>query len=116
MGNEITTLPKELFQLKNLEVLVLNNNGVTSIPPDIKKLKKLRVLEIQDNSISKIPDELVTLPKLEILRLSGNSLRDIPDFSRLKSLRNLALRNTGMRPKELDLLRKRLRKGATVNW
>lgn len=114
-GNQLSSLPKELFELENLEVLVVKNNALTSIPPDLKKLKNLRILDLKNNQISSLPDSLSHLKRLERLYLSGNTLSTIPDVSGLKSLENISVRDSGLRPTEIDRLRSQVGRGTAVN-
>ncbi|TFY73091.1 hypothetical protein EWM64_g10921, partial [Hericium alpestre] len=59
--NEIRTLPLELFQLRNLVVLVLRNNALTHIPPQIAELRGLRSLNVALNKLQYLPAEMTTM-------------------------------------------------------
>jgi hypothetical protein len=69
-------IPKELFNLLNLEILRLEQNYLQgSIPSEIGKLKNLRILNLRYNKLSgQIPKELYQLKNLVELELAGNNL------------------------------------------
>ncbi|EKO16979.1 leucine-rich repeat domain-containing protein [Leptospira kirschneri] len=60
-NNQLTTLPKEIGQLKNLRELLLRHNQLTTVPKEIGQLKKLRWLLLDANPI--LPKELKRIQK-----------------------------------------------------
>merc|ERR1719150_440483 len=89
--NQLTTLPGDISNLQNLEVLILSNNALRRLPPGIGQLDKLRVLDLEENKLESIPNEigrlreLQKLPfelalcsKLEIMSIENCNLRKIP--------------------------------------
>ena len=89
--NELNgTIPSELGNLTNLEMLKLSKNQLRgTIPPELGNLTNLRFLDLYENRLSgTIPPELGDLTDLEALALFKNNLRGtIP--SELSSLINL---------------------------
>ena len=89
------SIPPELGNLSNLEVLVLAYNQLSgSIPPELGNLSKLEVLILGGNSLSgPIPPELGNLSKLEVLILGIKPLWDaaLPGFSNLPKFEYLLL-------------------------
>ncbi|MCY6493974.1 COR domain-containing protein [Leptolyngbya sp. GGD] len=77
---QLTTVPDELGQLVNLEVLILSNNQLTSVPAELGQLINLRGLDLSDNQLTTIPDELGQLVNLQLLVLSNNQLTTVPKF------------------------------------
>ena len=82
----LTEIPKEVFELENIQTLRLNNsfinneeykNRISSIPPEISNLKTLEYLQIVDNLISDIPDEILLLKNLKLLDLTNNKLKNL---------------------------------------
>ena len=72
-GNELTgSLPAEIKNLSNLEVLNVSSNKMTGIPAEIGQLKKLRVLNYANNQITGLPMELGNLAQLQVFDISGN--------------------------------------------
>ncbi|KAK5107365.1 hypothetical protein LTR62_001345 [Meristemomyces frigidus] len=57
--NQLTSLPAELFNLRNITVLSLRNNLLSHIPPAIARLDRLQELNIASNNIRYLPWELV---------------------------------------------------------
>ncbi len=83
-------IPPELGSLPQLRVLYLRNNDLTGpIPPELGSLTQLTWLHLRSNDLTgPIPPELGNLPQLEWLFLDGNSLTgSIP--LELSSLPNL---------------------------
>ncbi|KAG8215011.1 hypothetical protein J3R82DRAFT_8417 [Butyriboletus roseoflavus] len=108
MSNIITSLPPELFSVKNLTVLSLRNNRLTFIPPDICRLTNLHELNISNNRLEFLPWQMrdMTIEKLlvhpnrflpEPSQPSSNPdpsrspLRSRRSMMRLHSLRKVAL-------------------------
>ncbi|VDN56858.1 unnamed protein product [Dracunculus medinensis] len=113
-GNQLTSLPIELFSIP-LQVLLLSGNRLESIPREIRQLsaslneldvscnrlkripadfallKYLRVLNLRDNQLTQLPSELSQL-QLRVLDVSENELTELPfDFRFMFSLINLNL-------------------------
>lgn len=110
-NNQLTTLPKELVQLKNLKIIFASNNLFTTLPEVLGECdslemvgfkankiehvpfnalpKKLRWLILTDNCITALPDSLGERPKLQKLALAGNKLTKLP--LTLSKLNNLEL-------------------------
>ncbi|WP_028468731.1 leucine-rich repeat-containing protein kinase family protein [Neptunomonas japonica] len=99
-NNQLTSLPKELTQLKNLKIFFASNNHFETVPevlgqcinlemvgfksnkinhvPENSLPEKLRWLILTDNQISTLPDSLGKRPRLQKLALAGNRLTHLP--------------------------------------
>ncbi len=90
------SIPPELGNLANLEVLYLGLNGLTgTIPPELGNLANLKELGLGGNRlIGVIPPELGRLANLEVLWLARNGLTGTipPELGHLTNLRRLGLR------------------------
>ena len=89
-NNLVGTIPLELENLNNLEILSVWNNQLTgSIPSELGNLSNLRSLYIDNNQLTgSIPSELGNLSNLQILHAHSNQLTgSIP--SELGNLSNL---------------------------
>lgn len=83
-------LPKNFVQLKNIEILIIDNNLFIEIPDVINKLKKIRVFSISNNKVEKLPDVFGSFATIEDLNVSGNYIKNIPIWIiRAKSLQKL---------------------------
>ncbi|EMO89090.1 leucine rich repeat protein [Leptospira noguchii str. 2001034031] len=51
-GNQLTSLPKEIEQLQNLQQLDLSKNRFTTFPKEIEQLQNLKLLRLYSNSFS----------------------------------------------------------------
>ena len=71
-------LPKEIKLLQNLRKLYLRNNQLSDLPSEIGCLHKLYKLDLSWNKLVKLPPDIGNLVNLQVLKLSGNSLTNIP--------------------------------------
>jgi len=91
-ANELTTLPTTIGNLTNLKGLWLNNNQLTTLPLEIWNLKNLERLLLQGNQLTTIPPEIWNLKNLKHLGLNGNQLTTIPpEIGKLTNLKWLDL-------------------------
>ncbi|MBP7710052.1 MAG: leucine-rich repeat domain-containing protein [Rickettsiales bacterium] len=77
-GNELNTIPAEIGNLTALEVLDLFANELNTIPPQIGGLTALRELRLEANQLNTVPPQIENLTALTYLDLSGNQLNTIP--------------------------------------
>ncbi len=90
-SNEIKEIPKGFGTIKNLRILIINDNQLNELGL-ITNLVNLEVLDASNNKINKISAEIANLDKLEQLQLQNNIISKIPvEISRLKSLEMLVL-------------------------
>ena len=89
------TIPSEIGNLSNIQVLDLAQNGLTgTIPKELGNLKELTNLSLSLNSLTgAIPIELAGLNKLTLLNLYNNLLigNIPPDLVKLEKLRQLSV-------------------------
>ncbi|MFN8258172.1 MAG: WG repeat-containing protein [Bacteroidales bacterium] len=108
--NQLTEIPKEIFNCHHLKILIISHNNLKKIPLEINRLKELvfldlsgnallglsadigalknlKYLNLRENFISKLPNEISNLQQLEKLDISNNQLFKLPDG--LASLYNL---------------------------
>ncbi len=109
-NNKLTSLPREIGQLKNLQMLLLGGNKLTSLPPEIGQLKNLQRLGLRDNKLTSLPPEMVQLRKLEKLYLGGNRLDDraVKILAKMKWLEYLTLDHTKLSLKQRRWIKKQL--------
>lgn len=58
-SKELTSLPPEIFELKNLTKLNIYNNQLTSLPPEISEWKNLTELDIYHSQLTSLPPEIL---------------------------------------------------------
>lgn len=94
LKNRIAELPKELFNLRNLESLEICNSDLTEIPEEISLLANLERLDLSYNQLSSVPPKLGKLNNLIELDLSHNNIKKLPpELNQLQNLRLLVLDN-----------------------
>ena len=90
-------LPRGLFRMPNLEVLIIRGIGISRLPEASAEAKSLRVVDFARNRIAEFPESLIKLPRLSALNLSYNRLEGLPrGIGRLKKLRILNLRGNAL--------------------
>lgn len=82
-GTLLDSIPKEVFELKDLTHLILRGNRLTTIPVEIGQLNQLVKLDLANNQLSDLPEELGGLQQLKTLILKGNNI-DEAVIERLK--------------------------------
>jgi Leucine-rich repeat (LRR) protein len=93
---DLTDIPKELKELRNLKVLYLNENEITQIDSELfEGLVSLRELHLFGNKITEIPASISKLSNLQVLELTANPIKQLPEnLFKLTHLKTLALRST----------------------
>jgi len=90
--NQLTTIPKCIKNLSNLEELDLLYNSIKSLPNELSKLTKLKSLDLQQNEIATIPSVIGKLTNLEKLNLDINKIKKFSTtLCQLKNLKYLSL-------------------------
>ena len=84
------SLPFNINQLYHLQRLVLDNKKLRILPSEIGQLKQLQVLELNQNQLTDIT-ALGQLQQLQGLGLSHNQITDISVLGQLKQLDSLYL-------------------------
>ncbi|XP_019621333.1 PREDICTED: leucine-rich repeat and IQ domain-containing protein 4-like [Branchiostoma belcheri] len=85
----LTSIPEEVFDITDLEILVVSNNKLTSIPVAIGRLRKLERLGATGNKLTSLPQAIGSLQKLTHLYINDNELTEVPPG--VCSLSNLEL-------------------------
>jgi Leucine-rich repeat (LRR) protein len=107
-SNGLTTIPNEIYNLINLQTLDLSNNNFITISEKIGNLRNLKVLELNFNKLTTIPAEIGNLINLQILNLYVNDITTIPNkIGNLINLQylNLSYNNLTKIPNEIGNLR-----------
>jgi Leucine-rich repeat (LRR) protein len=86
---KLKSVPPEVFQFKNLEILDLSKNKLTEIPEDIQKLGKLREISVANNYLTTFPIQLGNLTELRKIVAYQNNIALLPNT--IGSLLNLEL-------------------------
>ncbi|MCC6411641.1 MAG: leucine-rich repeat domain-containing protein [Saprospiraceae bacterium] len=107
--NRIGSVPKELFELPEIEELHLGNNKITVLTADVAKATHLRLLDLSNNGLQQLPNDITKLKMLEVLNLSGNPISNLPEaLVKMPNLRVLDLTGTQMDASEVAELKKQL--------
>lgn len=100
--DNLSVIPDNIRDLKNLETLDLSVNQLTSLPEGIGNLSNLQVIYLGDNNIEELPESFVKLTKLREIHfghieftrprgLRGNPLKVIPDLNNCDSLEFISI-------------------------
>ena len=92
VGNSFTEIPEIVFELKQLEVLLISSNQIAIIPESIGQLTNLTELDLGSNQITEIPESVGQLTNLTVLSLFINQIAIIPEsIGQLTNLTELDL-------------------------
>lgn len=115
-GKELERVPREVFNMDELEILDLSPERpaclffrLPKLPAAIGKLRNLRILILDTNELQTLPPQICHLEHLQQLLLSNNFLKNLPDgFNNLRSLEGLHLANNRFTefPEDICLLQK----------
>ncbi|OJJ22408.1 hypothetical protein BKI52_06925 [marine bacterium AO1-C] len=97
----LSTIPREIGQLINLEILKLNNGKPRKLPDTFGKLQKLHTLELNDNDFPVLPEALRPLANnLKKLSLYRNERKmEVPDWiGEFTALEDLTFRDVELYP------------------
>jgi Leucine-rich repeat (LRR) protein len=93
--NDISTIPPEMNQMRDLTRLDLSNNQISILPNNIfSNLSNLQTLILSYNKLQCIQSEAFRgLKSLRVLSLHGNDISQIPDgsFKDLNAISHIAL-------------------------
>ncbi|XP_012600008.1 leucine-rich repeat-containing protein 18 [Microcebus murinus] len=106
----ITTFPKCILRLNDVDELDLSRNLIRKIPESISKFQNLRWLDLHSNYIDKLPESIGQMTGLLLLNVSNNKLTSngLPvELNQLKNLRtiNLGLNHLDSVPTTLGALK-----------
>lgn len=96
-GIVLQEFPKELGNLRTLEVLSIAGCQIKELPESIGYLKKLTVLYAENNLLKQLPHTFKQLDQCKELNLGSNKFQDFPnDIFNLLNLEYLDMRNNDM--------------------
>lgn len=107
-GQQMVSLPSEVFRLKKLKSLFLNDNKFKRLPDSFGQLKALMWLDVSNNKLVEVPVTIGDLQNLSVLNVSNNCLSKIPkQIKQLRNLTSLDLSNNRIvsLPKEISHLK-----------
>ncbi|XP_067424672.1 leucine-rich repeat-containing protein 2 [Emydura macquarii macquarii] len=76
--NQFPTIPICVLRMSSLHWLDISNNKLRDLPQDIDRLDELQTLLLQRNKLTYLPRALLNMPKLSLLVVSGDDLVEIP--------------------------------------
>ncbi|MCH2224953.1 MAG: leucine-rich repeat domain-containing protein [Crocinitomicaceae bacterium] len=83
--NDLDYIPKELLELKFLNILDLGYNNLSSLPEGLLKLSSLKSLNLKYNKFKSIPSVLYSITGLDYLNIQGIKVSK-EDIKQLKKL------------------------------
>jgi Leucine-rich repeat (LRR) protein len=108
----LTEVPSELFRMKNLKELYLNNNFLCSLPSEIAHLPTLEGLYVR--LLKGLDRDLTDLTKSMLFQVPGNQLTSLPPkLGLLTNIKGLYVRHS--RLINLDLTRVTCFRSATTS-
>lgn len=111
VNEALRDLPSKFAQLHYLQQLYLSGNRFENIPVQIFSLKHLKRLDMRANNLQKVSGRISELKRLEYLYLNDNrGLDDLPiyEIKKLKNLKLINIKNTGIPWEKMQLLEKEM--------
>lgn len=104
--NRLRTLPKEIGTLTNLKKLILERNKLEQLPAEIGMLEDLRELVINRNELETLPEEISNLKKLRYIDMWSNNITSLPrSMEEMHALEEVDLRVIVFTEREQDNIR-----------
>jgi hypothetical protein len=79
--------------ITGLRVLALSGNQITSLPLDLWQNSHLEILDASNNALTVLPENLGLLVNLKILRLGDNQIKDVFPTAGICNLKNIYILN-----------------------
>ncbi|XP_061051303.1 leucine-rich repeat-containing protein 2 [Eubalaena glacialis] len=77
-ANKFSSVPICVLRMSNLQWLDISNNNLNDLPQDIDRLQELQTLLLYKNKLTYLPFALLNLKKLTLLVVSGDHLVELP--------------------------------------
>ncbi len=88
-SNFLVSIPKEIGLLTNLKVLQLSANAIVRFPTEIELCKELQEIDLSENGLTRLPENISFCLSLKNLNIATNSLVDLAEISKLTTLKEL---------------------------
>ena len=73
------SIPEEVYQCKNLQVLDVSKNRLRELPEQLLELEQLEHLNLSENQFAQIPSLLSQFSNLRVLQLAHNQIMGLPE-------------------------------------
>ncbi len=94
LSENLTEFPLEILELADsLEILDLSNNQLSSLPQEFAQLKQLRIAFFNNNQFEEFPEVLAACPNLSMISFKENRLKTISESALFPTIRWLILTN-----------------------
>jgi Leucine-rich repeat (LRR) protein len=86
--NKLSALPRALMEMDSLEGMYYTANKFAEIPPFVFQMTRLKKLQFSKNRLTALPDELGNLERLIHFNMSDNQIAAVPEsIAKLTRLR-----------------------------
>lgn len=94
LSDNLTEFPLEILELADsLEILDLSNNQLSTLPNEFSQLKNLRVAFFNNNQFEEFPEVLAACPSLSMVSFKNNNIKTISETALSPNIRWLILTN-----------------------
>ncbi|MEM7298250.1 MAG: leucine-rich repeat domain-containing protein, partial [Bacteroidota bacterium] len=90
-GAQLEEVPAFVLGAISMEVLVLDGNNISRLPKELSELKQLKRIYWRNNDLGTKKVQIPKLIGIEKLDLTGNSLSKLPKVQRIKGIEELVL-------------------------
>jgi hypothetical protein len=104
-------IPAEVFEIKRLNTILINNSELKEISPDIVKMENLKTLNLASNNLTELPAFMGEITKLKKLNVSKNQLTSLPEeLKQCENLKSLNIKGNSIPQSQVDELQAALPK------
>lgn len=94
LAADLADFPRDIFKLADsLEILDLSDNQLSELPSDFSQLKQLKIVFFNNNQFEEFPQVLANCPQLSMVSFKGNRLKAIAPQALSPNFRWLILTN-----------------------